>query len=51
MQHTFFQKLILVVVMAFGAACLIHFYRIFIVQADESLNKGYQNTHSISGGR
>jgi hypothetical protein len=47
MQATFFQKVILCAIAAFFAAALIEWGKIFVVGADDALNKGYQH-HSVS---
>ncbi len=51
MQTTFGQKLILTIVAGFAFACLIQFYKHFIIGADESINKGYNNRYGISSDR
>ncbi len=50
-MHTFSQKLILCILAGFAAACLIQFYRVFVLQADESINKGYRSNYGISSDR
>lgn len=45
-QATFFQKVILCAVMAFLAAGLIEWAKVFVEGADDALNKGYQH-HSV----
>jgi hypothetical protein len=42
-QSTFFQKVILCAIAAFFAAALIEWGRVFIVGADDALNKGYEH--------
>lgn len=51
MQATFIHKLIIAIVAGFAVACLIQFYHYFIIKADESLNKGYNNRYGISSDR
>jgi hypothetical protein len=51
MQHTFFHKLILVIVAGCFAAALIQFYRHMIVGADKAINQGYKSNYGISQSR
>ena len=39
---TFTHKVILVLVAAFAAACLIQFYKTFVEGADQAVNDGYR---------
>lgn len=48
MHATFFQKLLLAMIAAFAFACLIEFYKTFIIGADQALNGGYKTSHGIS---
>lgn len=47
MHATFFQKLILVIVLSALAAGLIVFYDMFIEQGDRELNKGFRERIGI----
>ena len=42
-EATFFQKVILCAIAAFFAAALIEWGKVFIVGADDALNKGYKH--------
>jgi len=46
-QATFFQKVILCAIAAFFAAALIEWGKVFVVGADDALNKGYQHRTSL----
>jgi hypothetical protein len=48
MHATFFQKVLLTMFAAFAFACLIEFYKNFIIGADQAINGGYNNKYSIS---
>jgi hypothetical protein len=45
-QATFFQKVMICAVVAFLAAGLIEWAKVFVEGADDALNKGYQH-HSV----
>ena len=42
MHSTFFQRVLLCMIVAFFAACLIQWGRIFVEGADDALNSGYR---------
>lgn len=42
MHATFLQKIIICMVVAFLAACLIQWGRVFVEGADDALNSGYR---------
>ncbi len=42
MRHTFFQKLILVILAGAATAGLYEFYRTFVVGAMDAVNGGYE---------
>jgi len=42
MQATFFQKVILTLVAAFFASCLVWFYKNIIQKGDEDINKNWR---------
>ncbi len=44
MHATFLQKVILCAVLAFFAAGLLEWGKMFVTGADDSLNAGYKNT-------
>lgn len=44
MGSTFFQKLLLCIIAAFFAACLIQWGKVFVIGADDALNGGYRKT-------
>ena len=44
MHATFLQKVIICAVLAFFAAGLLEWGKVFVTGADESLNAGYKNT-------
>lgn len=44
MRSTFIQKVFLCMIMAFFAACLIQWGKVFVEGADDSLNGGYRKT-------
>lgn len=48
MHATFFQKLLLTMIAAFAFACLIQFYKTFIIGADQAINGGYKSSHGLS---
>ena len=48
MQATFCQKVILTLVAAFFAACLVWFYKNIIEKGDEEINKNWRNNAGIS---
>ncbi len=43
MQGTFIQKVILTLVAAFFASCLVWFYKNIIQKGDEEINKNWRN--------
>ena len=48
MQHTFFQKLILMVLAgAVAASTYVFVYKGMILGADKAINGGYKNPHSM----
>lgn len=44
MGSTFIQKLLLCIIAAFFAACLIQWGLVFVTGADDALNGGYRKT-------
>jgi len=46
MHATFFQKVVLCVIAAFLAACLIQWGKVFVEGADDALNAGYKKDES-----
>lgn len=48
MHATFFQKVILCAILAFFAAALLEWGRVFVTGADDALNGGYKNRTSDS---
>ncbi len=44
MHATFLQKVILCMIAAFLAACLLQWGKLFITGADDALNAGYKKT-------
>lgn len=44
MHATFIQKVIICAALAFLAACLLQWGKIFVTGADEALNGGYKHT-------
>ena len=54
MHATFLHKVIICAVLAFFAACLLQWGKVFVTGADEALNGGYKHTGSAQlnpGGR
>ncbi|HEY3662068.1 MAG TPA: hypothetical protein VGL24_02845 [Chthoniobacterales bacterium] len=50
MQSTFFQKVLICMVIAFLAACLIQWGKVFVEGADDALNAGYKkDASSLTG--
>lgn len=45
MQSTFFQKVLICMVAAFFAACLLQWGKIFVDGADEALNGDYKRNN------
>jgi hypothetical protein len=50
MYSTFFQKVMICLVAAFFAACLIQWGKVFIEGADEALNGGYKKDQTALTG-
>lgn len=50
MHSTFFQKVIICMVIAFFAACLIQWGKVFVEGADDALNAGYKKDASSLAG-
>lgn len=48
MHHSFIQKVFICMFAGFVAACFIQWGKIFIIGADDALNKGYQHHAPIS---
>lgn len=46
MQSTFLQRVIICMVLAFFAACLIQWGKVFVEGADDALNSGYKKDAS-----
>lgn len=46
MHSTFLQKVIICMVVAFLAACLIQWGKVFVEGADDALNSGYKKDES-----
>ena len=49
MQATFFQKVLICAFLAFLAAGMIEWGKVFVTGADEALNGGYKNTMPADG--
>jgi hypothetical protein len=50
MQSTFLQKVMICMIAAFFAACLIQWGKVFVEGADDALNAGYKkDTTSLNG--
>ena len=50
MRSTFFQKVLICMIAAFFAACLIQWGKIFVEGADDALNAGYKkDATSLTG--
>ncbi len=50
MSHSFFQRLILVILAGAVAAGLFEFYKEFVIGSMESVNGGYKTSHVVVGG-
>ena len=50
MRSTFIQKVIICAFLAFCAACLIQWGKVFVEGADESLNAGYKRDATAIAG-
>jgi len=48
MNGTFSQKVMLTIIAAFAFACLIEFYKNFVIGADRAINGGYKEPYGIS---
>ena len=48
MNATFMQKVVLTLIAAFFAACLVEFYMKFVDGADDALNAGYKHRYGMS---
>jgi hypothetical protein len=51
MRSTFIQKVLICMVAAFFAACLIQWGKIFVEGADDALNAGYKEDAATLAGR
>jgi nucleoside recognition membrane protein YjiH len=43
MRNSFIQKVLICMVAGFFAACLIEWGKVFVIGADDALNKGYKH--------
>ncbi|MBA3607345.1 MAG: hypothetical protein H0W43_02340 [Chthoniobacterales bacterium] len=50
MHATFLQKVLLCMVIAFFAACLVQWGKVFVEGADDALNSGYKKDVSSLAG-
>ena len=48
MRNSFIQKVLICMVAGFFAACLIQWGKIFVIGADDALNKGYKHRAPMS---
>ena len=48
MHNSFIQKVLICMFAGFLAACLIQWGKVFIIGADDALNKGYQHHAAFS---
>jgi len=48
MNSTFLQKVMLAMIAGFAFACLVEFYKNFVIGADRAINGGYKSSYGVS---